>query len=208
MLGRLLLAKQQGKTFMNLIIQKQEDTIAQLQLAIEHYLEEGNLELAFTYSELFKINCEAYKALVSSTEIKEEKPVFKFGKQAAQRNTTLQTHLNKAEKLQLDYEEQMRSQYAQQHSQQREAIRVSQPVVSQYSYGDGQDNPKIRANDTYGNWGGNGEPNEIVTPPQQLINNPRRDYSDGVARAYSDGVAINEEDNLWGDDPRRSLNRG
>ncbi len=204
MLGRLLLAKQQGKTFMNSIIQKQEDTIAQLQLAIEHYLEEGNLELAFTYSELFKINCEAYKALVSSTEIKEEKPVFKFGKQAAQRNTTLQTHLNKAEKLQLDYEEQMRSQYAQQQGQQqvqqREAVRVFQPVVSQYSYGDGQDNPKIRANDNYGNWGGNGEPNEIVTPPQQLINSSRR--------AYSDGVAINEEDNLWGDDPRRSLNRG
>jgi hypothetical protein len=203
-LGRLLLAKQQGKTFMNSIIQKQEDTIAQLQLAIEHYLEEGNLELAFTYSELFKINCEAYKALVSSTEIKEEKPVFKFGKQAAQRNTTLQTHLNKAEKLQLDYEEQMRSQYAQQQGQQqvqqREAVRVFQPVVSQYSYGDGQDNPKIRANDNYGNWGGNGEPNEIVTPPQQLINSSRR--------AYSDGVAINEEDNLWGDDPRRSLNRG
>lgn len=200
MLGRLALAKQQGKTFMNSIIQKQEDIIAQLQLAIEHYLEEGNLELAFTYSELFKINCEAYKALVGSTEVKEEKPVFKFGKQAAQSNTILQTHLNKAEKLQLDYEEQMRSQYAQQQGQQREAVRVSQPVVSQYSYGDGQDNPKIRANDSYGNWGGNGEPNEIITPPQQLINNSRR--------AYSDNAAINEEDNLWGDDPRRSLNRG
>lgn len=200
MLGRLALAKQQGKTFMNSIIQKQEDIITQLQLAIEHYLEEGNLELAFTYSELFKINCEAYKALVGSTEVKEEKPVFKFGKQAAQSNTILQTHLNKAEKLQLDYEEQMRSQYAQQQGQQREAVRVSQPVVSQYSYGDGQDNPKIRANDSYGNWGGNGEPNEIITPPQQLINNSRR--------AYSDSAAINEEDNLWGDDPRRSLNRG
>lgn len=200
MLGRLALAKQQGKTFMNSIIQKQEDIITQLQLAIEHYLEEGNLELAFTYSELFKINCEAYKALVGSTEVKEEKPVFKFGKQAAQSNTILQTHLNKAEKLQLDYEEQMRSQYAQQQGQQREAVRVSQPVVSQYSYGDGQDNPKIRANDSYGNWGGNGEPNEIITPPQQLINNSRR--------AYSDSAAMNEEDNLWGDDPRRSLNRG
>lgn len=200
MLGRLVLAKQQGKTFMNSIIQKQEDIITQLQLAIEHYLEEGNLELAFTYSELFKINCEAYKALVGSTEVKQEKPVFKFGKQAAQSNTILQTHLNKAEKLQLDYEEQMRSQYAQQQGQQREAVRVSQPVVSQYSYGDGQDNPKIRANDSYGNWGGNGEPNEIITPPQQLINNSRR--------AYSDSVAMNEEDNLWGDDPRRSLNRG
>lgn len=200
MLGRLALAKQQGKTFMNSIIQKQEGIITQLQLAIEHYLEEGNLELAFNYSELFKINCEAYKALVGSTEVKEEKPVFKFGKQAAQSNTILQTHLNKAEKLQLDYEEQMRSQYAQQQGQQREAVRVSQPVVSQYSYGDGQDNPKIRANDSYGNWGGNGEPNEIITPPQQLINNSRR--------AYSDNAAINEEDNLWGDDPRRSLNRG
>ena len=200
MLGRLVLAKQQGKTFMNSIIQKQEDIITQLQLAIEHYLEEGNLELAFTYSELFKINCEAYKALVGSTEVKQEKPVFKFGKQTAQSNTILQTHLNKAEKLQLDYEEQMRSQYAQQQGQQREAMRVSQPVVSQYSYGDGQDNPKIRANDSYGNWGGNGEPNEIVTPPQQLINNSRR--------AYSDSAAMNEEDNLWGDDPRRSLNRG
>jgi len=199
-LGRLVLAKQQGKTFMNSIIQKQEDIITQLQLAIEHYLEEGNLELAFTYSELFKINCEAYKALVGSTEVKQEKPVFKFGKQTAQSNTILQTHLNKAEKLQLDYEEQMRSQYAQQQGQQREAMRVSQPVVSQYSYGDGQDNPKIRANDSYGNWGGNGEPNEIVTPPQQLINNSRR--------AYSDSAAMNEEDNLWGDDPRRSLNRG
>lgn len=204
MLGRLALAKQQGKTFMNSIIQKQEDIIAQLQLAIEHYLEEGNLELAFTYSELFKINCEAYKALVGSTEVKEEKPVFKFGKQAAQSNTILQTHLNKAEKLQLDYEEQMRSQYAQQQGQQREAVRVSQPVVSQYSYGDGQDNPKIRANDSYGNWGGNGEPNEIVTPPQQLINNSRI----ATGRAYSDSAAMNEEDNLWGDDPRRSLNRG
>lgn len=200
MLGRLVLAKQQGKTFMNSIIQKQEDIITQLQLAIEHYLEEGNLELAFTYSELFKINCEAYKALVGSTEVKQEKPVFKFGKQTAQSNTILQTHLNKAEKLQLDYEEQMRSQYAQQQGQQREAMRVSQPVVSQYSYGDGQDNPKIRANDSYGNWGGNGEPNEIITPPQQLINNSRR--------AYSDSAAMNEEDNLWGDDPRRSLNRG
>jgi hypothetical protein len=199
-LGRLVLAKQQGKTFMNSIIQKQEDIITQLQLAIEHYLEEGNLELAFTYSELFKINCEAYKALVGSTEVKQEKPVFKFGKQTAQSNTILQTHLNKAEKLQLDYEEQMRSQYAQQQGQQREAMRVSQPVVSQYSYGDGQDNPKIRANDSYGNWGGNGEPNEIITPPQQLINNSRR--------AYSDSAAMNEEDNLWGDDPRRSLNRG
>lgn len=204
MLGRLALAKQQGKTFMNSIIQKQEDIIAQLQLAIEHYLEEGNLELAFTYSELFKINCEAYKALVGSTEVKEEKPVFKFGKQAAQSNTILQTHLNKAEKLQLDYEEQMRSQYAQQQGQQREAVRVSQPVVSQYSYGDGQDNPKIRANDSYGNWGGNGEPNEIITPPQQLINNSRI----ATGRAYSDSAAMNEEDNLWGDDPRRSLNRG
>lgn len=204
MLGRLALAKQQGKTFMNSIIQKQEDIITQLQLAIEHYLEEGNLELAFTYSELFKINCEAYKALVGSTEVKEEKPVFKFGKQAAQSNTILQTHLNKAEKLQLDYEEQMRSQYAQQQGQQREAVRVSQPVVSQYSYGDGQDNPKIRANDSYGNWGGNGEPNEIITPPQQLINNSRI----ATGRAYSDSAAINEEDNLWGDDPRRSLNRG
>lgn len=204
MLGRLALAKQQGKTFMNSIIQKQEDIITQLQLAIEHYLEEGNLELAFTYSELFKINCEAYKALVGSTEVKEEKPVFKFGKQAAQSNTILQTHLNKAEKLQLDYEEQMRSQYAQQQSQQREAVRVSQPVVSQYSYGDGQDNPKIRANDSYGNWGGNGEPNEIITPPQQLINNSRI----ATGRAYSDSAAMNEEDNLWGDDPRRSLNRG
>ncbi len=200
MLGRLVLAKQQGKTFMNSIIQKQEDIITQLQLAIEHYLEEGNLELAFTYSELFKINCEAYKALVGSTEVKQEKPVFKFGKQTAQSNTILQTHLNKAEKLQLDYEEQMRSQYAQQQGQQREAMRVSQPVVSQYSYGDGQDNPKIRANDSYGNWVGNGEPNEIITPPQQLINNSRR--------AYSDSAAMNEEDNLWGDDPRRSLNRG
>lgn len=200
MLGRLVLAKQQGKTFMNSIIQKQEDIITQLQLAIEHYLEEGNLELAFTYSELFKINCEAYKALVGSTEVKQEKPVFKFGKQTAQSNTILQTHLNKAEKLQLDYEEQMRSQYAQQQGQQREAMRVSQPVVSQYSYGDGQDNPKIRANDSYGNWGGNGELNEIITPPQQLINNSRR--------AYSDSAAMNEEDNLWGDDPRRSLNRG
>jgi hypothetical protein len=199
-LGRLVLAKQQGKTFMNSIIQKQEDIITQLQLAIEHYLEEGNLELAFTYSELFKINCEAYKALVGSTEVKQEKPVFKFGKQTAQSNTILQTHLNKAEKLQLDYEEQMRSQYAQQQGQQREAMRVSQPVVSQYSYGDGQDNPKIRANDSYGNWVGNGEPNEIITPPQQLINNSRR--------AYSDSAAMNEEDNLWGDDPRRSLNRG
>lgn len=204
MLGRLALAKQQGKTFMNSIIQKQEGIITQLQLAIEHYLEEGNLELAFNYSELFKINCEAYKALVGSTEVKEEKPVFKFGKQAAQSNTILQTHLNKAEKLQLDYEEQMRSQYAQQQGQQREAVRVSQPVVSQYSYGDGQDNPKIRANDSYGNWGGNGEPNEIITPPQQLINNSRI----ATGRAYSDSAAINEEDNLWGDDPRRSLNRG
>ena len=192
---------------MNSIIQKQEDTIAQLQLAIEHYLEEGNLELAFTYSELFKINCEAYKALVSSTEVKEEKPVFKFGKQVAQRNATLQTHLNKAEELQLNYEKQMRSQYAQQQSQQsqqREAARVSQPVVSQYSYTDGENNPKIRASDSYGNWGGNGEPNEIVTPPQQLINNPRI----ATGRVYSDGAAMNEEDNLWGDDPRRSLNRG
>ena len=200
MLGRLVLAKQQGKTFMNSIIQKQKDTIAQLQLAIEHYLEEGNLELAFTYSELFKINCEAYKALLSSTEVKEEKPVFKFGKQAAQGNTILQSHLNKAEKLQLDYENQMRTQYAQQQRQQHETVKISQPVVSQYSYGDGQDNPKIRANDGYGNWGGNGEPNEIITPPQQLISNSKR--------AYSDNVDINEEDNLWGDDPRRSLNRG
>lgn len=184
---------------MNPIAQKQEEIITQLQLAVEHYLEEGNLEAAHSYSELFKINCEAYKALVGSTEVKEEKPVFKFGKQAAQSNTILQTHLNKAEKLQLDYEEQMRREYAQQKSQQqvqqRETARVSQPVVSQYSYGDGQDNPKIRANDAYGNWGGNGEPNEIITPPQQLINSYLKN-------------APKEDDNLWGEDPRRNIGNG
>jgi hypothetical protein len=68
-----------------------------------------------------------------------------------------------------------------------------QAVVSQYSYGDGQDNPKIRANDSNGNWGGNGEPNEIITPPQQLINNYLKN-------------APNEDDNLWGEDPRRIIN--
>lgn len=191
---------------MNPIVQKQEEIITQLQLAVEHYLESGDLETALAYSELFKLNCEAYlalalrtKSLVGSTEVKEEKPVFKFGKQAAQSNTILQTHLNKAEKLQLDYEEQMRREYAQQKSQQqvqqREAARVSQPVVSQYSYGDGQDNPKIRANDAYGNWGGNGEPNEIITPPQQLINNYLKN-------------APEEDDNLWGEDPRRNIGNG
>jgi hypothetical protein len=192
---------------MNLIIQKQEETIAQLQLAVEHYLESGDLETALIYSELFKLNCEVYKTLVGNTEVKEEKPAFKFGKQTAQRKPPVFNRTTSEEII--DYENQMRSQYnlANQNSQparQRLAegyagkiteyvnIPPQQPVISQYSYGDGQDNPKIRANDANGNWGANGEPNEIITPPQQLINKYLVN-------------APGEDDNLWDDDPRRNV---
>jgi hypothetical protein len=58
---------------MESIIEKQEEIITQLQLAIEHYLEKGDLETALVYSELFKLNCEAYKSLVCNKEAKEEK---------------------------------------------------------------------------------------------------------------------------------------
>lgn len=185
---------------MNLIIQKQEDTIAQLQLAVEHYLEGGNLELALTYSELFKLNCEAYKSLISSsnTEVKEEKPSFRFGKQPLalplqskeeNNNCTQRTAVIASTQAREDYENRMFNQYLQQQPQQPQ-----QPVVSKYSYSDGQNNPKIRANDAYGNWGGNGEPNEIITPPQELISRYAVD-------------SLEDDNNLWGEDPRRSLNK-
>jgi hypothetical protein len=187
---------------MNLIIQKQEETIAQLQLAVEHYLESGDLETALAYSELFKLNCEAYKSLVGNTEVKEEKPAFRFGKQTAQRtflpqenclpNKQVTDELDRTRRqAQLNHENQMRIQYAQQPPQ--NTFVPQQAVVSQYSYGDGQDNPKIRANDANGNWGGNGEPNEIITPPQESI---------GRYVVNTPG----DEDNLWGEDPRRNIN--
>lgn len=189
---------------MNLIIQKQEETIAQLQLAVEHYLESGDLETALAYSELFKLNCEAYKSLVGNTEVKEEKPAFRFGKQTAQRtflpqenclpNKQVTDELDRTRRqAQLNHENQMRIQYAQQPPQ--NTFVPQQAVVSQYSYGDGQDNPKIRANDANGNWGGNGEPNEIITPPQESI---------GRYVVNTPG----DEDNLWGEDPRRQLSNG
>ena len=189
---------------MNSIIQKQEEVIAQLQLAVEHYLESGDLETALAYSELFKLNCEAYKCLVGSVEVKEEKPAFRFGKTSTP--VKFPSLLNAREatprppnQAQLDYQKQMREVYAPANApgffsqQPQGAFIPQQAVVSQYSYGDGQDNPKIRANDSNGNWGGNGEPNEIITPPQQLINNYLKN-------------APGDDDNLWGEDPRRNIN--
>lgn len=224
---------------MNLIIQKQEETIAQLQLAVEHYLESGDLETAHQYSELFKINCEAYKALVGNAEVKEEKPqfVFGYGKKVSQEEMVAirnererqrvaekiaynspqrqaqkdyrnrmcnpyvfseETVLQSMQPTQLNYENQMRSQYAQQQPQ--GAFVPQQAVASQYSYGDGQDNPKIRAGElgsdiSRRSWNINGEPNEIITPPQESI-----------SRYIVD--APSEDDNLWGEDPRRNINNG
>jgi hypothetical protein len=186
---------------MESIIEKQEEIITQLQLAIEHYLEKGDLETALVYSELFKLNCEAYKSLVCNKEAKEEKPVFRFGKGNPQAISQKQTPVITSEKARQNYEAKMLNEYLQQLPQVAVVNKVQsyqepKTIVSQYSYGDGQDNPKIRANDINGNWGKNGEPNQIITPPQQLINNPR------IAN-----TEMSEEDNLWGEDPRRSLNK-
>ena len=194
---------------MNLIIQKQEETITQLQLAVEHYLESGDLETALAYSELFKLNCEAYKSLVGNTEVKEEKPAFRFGKQTAQRtflpqenclpNKQVTDELDRTRRqAQLNHENQMRIQYAQQPPQ--NTFVPQQTVISQYSYGDGQDNPKIRAGElgsdiSRRSWNINGELNEIITPPQESI---------GRYVVNTPG----DEDNLWGEDPRRQLSNG
>lgn len=186
---------------MNPIVQKQEEIIAQLQLAVEHYLEEGNLEAAHSYSELFKINCEAYKALTATPEVKEEKPAFRFGKPGQlQRLNNLPDEqvaaINKErerQQTQMNYENQMRSQYTQIAQRDNQP---PQPVISQYSYGDGQDNPKIRAGElgsdiSRRSWNINQEPNQVITPPQQLI----------------PSVQDNSQEDIWEEDPRRNFNR-
>lgn len=202
-------------------VQRLEDTIQQLQSAVEYYLEQGDLQTALLYSEIFKFNCEAYKALTTIGNSKEpmlpefvqEKPQFRFGKQALSGGTnnrisriavpqpTIPQEQISAianQRARQDYENRMVTQYLQQFPPTQligkanpyQEPQPSQPVVSQYSYGDGMENPKIRANDNYGNWVGNGEPNEIITPPQQLI-----------------GLAPYDNGDIWEEDPRRNFNQ-
>lgn len=183
------------------IIKKQEDLISNLQDAVNHYLSEGEIEAAQTYSNLLKTACESYKLLTAKGEIKEERNLFKFKghHSTPEVSDELSKELGKqfedySQQRQMNYQKDMELKYQQE----------VKPVFSSYTYGDGADNPKIRASDGEGNWKYE-QPNQIIVPPQQLI--PNKYSNRTVQQVYQDvwQDEENEENDLSFQDYRRNV---
>lgn len=209
-------------------IKKQEEIIEKLQEAVSRYLNEGLFEVAKSYSELLKLACETYRDLQlwSSAEHLKREPKSQAQKlpprqpsktfDSSEEDTKeirANSYISKAtlapQELPLIYQQRMQAEYAYKQPEQQRI------VISAYTYGDGADNPKIRASDGVGNWK-HEEPNVVITPLQQVIPNKFQQLSQQLSQQsfqqlsqqqtqlfYEDVWADNDNDISF-QDPRRN----
>jgi hypothetical protein len=176
---------------------KQKEIIAVLQSAVQYCLGNNDLELAQEYSQLLNSACESYSFLVAFNEQPATKKTFPFKPpsfSAQKLPPVVQEYEREVDEVpNKDYQSRMQGMYNGQPSNSNGVNYTNaqqQPIVSRYTYGDGVDNPKIRANDSNGNWSNN-HPNEIIAPVQQVF-----------------GQSVNSMNNdLWEEDSRRSFNK-
>lgn len=205
-------------------IERQEEIIEKLQEAVSHYLNEGLFEIAKSYSELLKLACETYRDLQlwSSAEhlkgepksqaqklpLRQPSKTFDSSKEDI-KEIRANSHISKAtlasQELPLIYQQKMQAEYAYNQPQQQRI------VISAYTYGDGADNPKIRASDELGNWK-HEEPNVVITPLQQVIPNKFQQLSQQSFQQLSQQQTQLFYEDVWADndndisfqDPRRN----
>lgn len=177
-------------------IQRQEELIEKLQEAVSHYLNEGQFEIAKSYSELLKLACEAYRDLkgeprTQTQELPQRQPTKPFD---------FSPRISKSpEQNQESYQQRMQAEYAYNQPQQQ-----PRTVISAYTYGDGADNPRIRASDGLGNWKYE-EPNVVITPQQQLIpSNFQQATQHQQAQLTYEDVWSEDNGDMSFQDPRRN----
>lgn len=183
-------------------IQRQEELIEKLQEAVSHYLNEGQFEIAKSYSELLKLACEAYRDLKGEPKPQIQELAQRQPSKPFDFSSRTQPKINSVQQQSVDsqmiYQQRMQAEYAYNQSQQQ-----PKTVISAYTYGDGADNPKIRASDGLGNWKYE-EPNVVITPQQQLIPGKFQQPSQQQAQFIYEDAWSDDSNDMSFQDPRRN----
>lgn len=184
-------------------IERQEELIEKLQDAVSYYLNEGQFETAKDYSELLKLACEAYRDLKGEPrhqvqELTQRQPTRPFDSSKGDTKYFSSKIPKTPEQNPAIYQQRMQAEYAYTQPQQQ-----PRTVISAYTYGDGADNPKIRASDGAGNWKYE-EPNVVITPQQQLIPNKFQQSTQQQAQFIYEDVWSDDSNDMSFQDPRRN----